>query len=143
MVKCYKRFSYKLLLMIGDLNMTQYEAERRAYDWIYRSYQVVALAKRKSSSTYDTMYNNARDLAVVGSSYVRKLQDYATECKKNLNNPSVDDFVKDMDFMLVESKIIEVYGDAVIEFFVRELRLSSYDARQLWLKLDREALSRF
>ena len=122
--------------------MTQNEAERKAYDWIYRSYQVVALAKRKSSSTYDTMYNNARDLAVVDSSAVRQLQDYATECKKRLNNPSIDEFVKDMDFMLVESKIIEVYGDTVIKFFVRELRLPPYDARQLWLKLDKEALNR-
>ena len=122
--------------------MTQYEAERKAYDWIYRSYQVVKLAKRKSRDTYDSMYNTARDLSVLDSSYVKQLQDFANECKQRLNNPKIESFVTDMDFMLVEGKIIDVYGEAITKFFMRELRLPSYDARQLWLKIDAEVLER-
>ena len=121
--------------------MTEYEARQKVKYWIERSYRTVQLAKHKDPDTYDVLYNVAKDLSVINPSYTRQLQDWATERKKTYVNPNVMDFAKDLDFLYVESKILDVYSEAIIEFFMKQLGVSSYDARQLWLACDKEVLA--
>lgn len=123
--------------------MTEYEAKQKVKYWIDRSYRTVQLAKHKDPDVYDVLYNVAKDLSVINPSYTRQLQDWATERKRTYVNPDVMDFAKDLDFLYVEGKIIDVYSEAIIEFFMKQLDLSSYEARQLWLECDREVLANF
>ena len=122
--------------------MTEYQAKEKAKYWIERSYRVANLAKRKDGRTYDQLYEVAKDISGIDYSLTRRLQDFATRMKKDYLNPNILDFAKELDFGNVEGEIIDVYGEAMTKFFMRELGVSSYDARQLWLACDREVLSR-
>ena len=120
--------------------MTKGQVYEKAYNWIFRSYRTISLAKHKDGDVYDVLYNVAKDLSEVDYKFVKELQDYAVKCKRDYVNPDVLDFAKELDFMHVESKILDVYSEAIIKYIERELGYSSYDARQLWLEIDKKVM---
>lgn len=120
--------------------MTKGQVYEKAYNWIFRSYRTISLAKHKDGDVYDVLYNVAKDLSEVDYKFVKELQDYAVRCKRDYVNPDVLDFAKELDFMNVESKILDVYSEAIIKYIERELGYSSYDARQLWLEIDKKVM---
>ena len=117
--------------------MTQKEAEKKAIEMITHSYQMIQLAEKKDPDTYDVIYNVSKELSFINPKYTKKLQDFAIECKISLIDPQVVQLKKDLDFGNVESIMIEVFGEAIPEFFQKELGLDARQARQLWLEDDR------
>ena len=116
--------------------MTEEQIDKRAVQMLIRSYQMIELGRRKDEEIYDIIYNVSQELSDINPKYTKKLQDFAVECKRRLVDPSVVKLAKDLDFGNIETMIIDAYGGAVVEFFMKEKHLNEYDARQQWLECD-------
>ena len=121
--------------------MTEEQIDQRAVQMLVRSYQMIELGKRKDKDIYDIIYNVSQELEDINPKYTKKLREFAIECKRRLIDPQVVQLAKDLDFGNIETMIIENYGAAVTEFFMKEKHLNERDARQEWLACD-EAVMR-
>lgn len=112
----------------------------RVIQMMVRCYQMIALAQQRDRDLYDVIYNVSKDLEDINPKYTKKLRDEAVNCKRILIDPTCLDMVKDIHFDNIQSTLLETYMEASIELFQKEFNLSEYDARQLWLEYDKDAV---
>ena len=120
--------------------MTKDKVIEQAFKIVLDSYKILELAKRKDKDIFDILYNWVDRISLNDPSLIKKIKDFAVESKRNILDPSVVQLAKDLAYGNVSYYVTEAVERAVPDLLERELHLSSYDARQLWLEIDKKVL---
>ena len=122
--------------------MTKDKVIEQAFKIVLDSYKILELAKRKDKDIFDILYNWVDRISLNDPSMIKKIKDFAVESKRNILDPRVVQLAKDLAYDNVSYYAGEAVSKAVPDLLEKELHLSSYDARQLWLEIDKEVLDR-
>ena len=114
----------------------------QAFNIVLDSYKILELAKRKDKDIFDILYNWVDRISLNDSSMIKEIKDFAVESKRKILDPRVVQLAKDLAYDNVSYYASEAVSKAVPDLLEKELHLSSYDARQLWLEIDKEVLDR-
>lgn len=120
--------------------MTKDKVIEQAFKIVLDSYRIIELAKRKDKDIFDILYNWVDRISLNNPSLIKEIKDFAVESKRNILDPSVVQLAKDLAYGNVSYYATVAVERAVPDLFERELHLSSYDARQLWLEIDKKVL---
>ena len=120
--------------------MTEQQVLSNAYTIVLNSYRIMELAKRKDKDIFDILYNWVDAISLNDTSMIKEIKDFAVESKRKIFDRDVVQLAKDLAFGNVSYYVTEAVSKAVPNLFEKELNLSSYDARQLWLELDKKVL---
>ncbi len=122
--------------------MTEDQAIERAFKIVLDSYKIAELAKRKDKDIFDILYNWIDTISLNDQSMIKEIKDFCIESKRKILDPKVVQLAKDLAFGNVSCYVTDAVNKAVPDLLEKELRLSSYDARKLWLKIDKEVMDR-
>lgn len=122
--------------------MTKDKVIEQAFNIVLDSYKILELAKRKDKDIFDILYNWVDRISLNDSSMIKEIKDFAVESKRKILDPRVVKLAKDLAYDNVSYYAGEAVSKAVPDLLEKELHLSSYDARQLWLEIDKEVLDR-
>lgn len=122
--------------------MTKDKVIEQAFNIVLDSYKILELAKRKDKDIFDILYNWVDRISLNDSSMIKEIKDFAVESKRKILDPRVVQLAKDLAYDNVSYYASEAVSKAVPDLLEKELHLSSYDARQLWLEIDKEVLDR-
>ena len=120
--------------------MTRDKVIEQAFNIVLNSYKVLELAKRKDKDIFDILYNWIDAISLNDPSMIKEIKDFAVESKRKILDPSVVQLAKDLAYGNVSYYVTEAVSKAVPDLLEKELHISSYDARQLWLEIDKEVL---
>lgn len=120
--------------------MTKDKVIEQAFKIVLDSYKIIELAKRKDKDIFDILYNWVDRISLNNPSLIKEIKDFAVESKRNILDPKVVQLAKDLAYGNVSYYATVAVERAVPDLFERELHLSSYDARQLWLEIDKKVL---
>ena len=120
--------------------MTKDKVIEQAFNIVLDSYKILELAKRKDKDIFDILYNWVDRISLNAPSLIKKIKDFAVESKRNILDPKVVQLAKDLAYGNVSYYVTEAVSKAVPDLLEKELHLSSYDARQLWLEIDKKVL---
>lgn len=120
--------------------MTKDKVIEQAFNIVLDSYKILELAKRKDKDIFDILYNWVDRISLNDPSMIKEIKDFAVESKRTILDPSVVKLAKDLAYGNVSCYVTDAVGKAVPDLFEKELHLSSYDARQLWLEIDKKVL---
>lgn len=122
--------------------MTKDKVIEQAFNIVLDSYKILELAKRKDKDIFDILYNWVDRISLNDPSMIKEIKDFAVESKRKILDPRVVQLAKDLAYDNVSYYASEAVSKAVPDLLEKELHLSSYDARQLWLEIDKEVLDR-
>jgi len=122
--------------------MTKDKVIEQAFNIVLDSYKILELAKRKDKDIFDILYNWVDRISLNDPSMIKEIKDFAVESKRKILDPRVVKLAKDLAYDNVSYYASEAVSMAVPDLLEKELHLSSYDARQLWLEIDKEVLDR-
>lgn len=122
--------------------MTKDKVIEQAFNIVLDSYKILELAKRKDKDIFDILYNWVDRISLNDSSMIKEIKDFAVESKRKILDPRVVKLAKDLAYDNVSYYAGKAVSKAVPDLLEKELHLSSYDARQLWLEIDKEVLDR-
>ncbi len=122
--------------------MTKDKVIERAFNIVLDSYKILELAKRKDKDIFDILYNWVDKISLNDPSMIKEIKDFAIESKRKILDPRVVQLAKDLAYDNVSYYATNAVSKAVPDLLEKELRLSSYDARQLWLEIDKEVVDR-
>lgn len=120
--------------------MTKDKVIEQAFKIVLDSYKILELAKRKDKDIFDILYNWVDRISLNDPSLIKEIKDFAVESKRNILDPRVVQLAKDLAYGNVSYYVTEAVEKAVPDLLEKELHLSSYDARQLWLEIDKKVL---